>query len=401
MSTKLISKGWALSVVVMGSLAAGAHAQEGKTPKMVLSKMGEIEVRHLATLEEPWGMAVMPDDRLLITEKPGRLRIYANGKLSSPITGLPKIEYQGQGGLMDVVLDPDFAKNKLVYLYFVEAAAQQPANVDDSWDDRLGDPPKEPDKVLKGGAVARGRLDGEHLRDLTVIWRQTPKTIGRGHFGGRLAFAPDGKLFITSGDRQRFDPAQDPGSTLGKVVRINSDGTIPQDNPFANESGPKREVWSMGHRNPLGAAINPVTKALWINEMGPRHGDELNIIAAGKNYGWPIVSNGDNYNGVPIPDHPTRPEFAPPAFYWFPAISPSGLMFYSGDMFSDWKGSALIGSLSTEVLVRLKLDGDKVVQEERIDLRRRIRAIVQASDGAILLLTDYKDGELLRLSPKK
>ena len=223
--------------------------------------------------------------------------------------------------------------------------------------------------------------------------------IGRGHYGGRLAFAPDGKLFITSGDRQRFEPAQDLAGNLGKVVRINADGSIPEDNPFVGKKGARPDIWSLGHRNPLGAAINPSTKQLWIHEMGPRQGDEINVPEPGKNYGWPIVSNGDNYDGSVIPDHSTRPEFAAPLTYWYPAISPSGLIFYTGTLFADWRGNALLGSQSTETLVRLTLDGNTVKAEERIPLHRRIRDVVQAPDGSVLLLTDAKDGELLRLTP--
>jgi glucose/arabinose dehydrogenase len=253
--------------------------------------------------------------------------------------------------------------------------------------------------VLKGGAVARGRLEGNQLRDVKVIWRQVPKQIGRGHFGGRLVFAPDGKLFITSGDRMRFDPAQDMTGNLGKIIRINPDGSIPADNPFVNNKDYQPDIWSAGHRNPLGAAINPATKKLWMHEMGPWNGDEINIPEAGKNYGWPVVSNGDNYDGSPIPDHPTRSEFATPAFYWHPAISPSGMIFYTGTLFKDWNGNVLLGGLSSESLIRLTLQSDTIKNEERIGIRKRIRDVIQAPDGSVWVLTDYKDGELLRLVP--
>ena len=378
---------------------AAAQPVMGAGNETLQTKAGAVTVERLATLEFPWGMTFLPDGRLLVTEKPGRMRVFAGGKLSEPISGLPKITYKDQGGLQDVEVDPNFASNNLVYFYFVEAA-DKPSNVkSDTRDERLGDGQDLKDVTLKGGAVARGRLDGNALRDVKVIWRQEPKTVGRNHFGGRLAFAPDGTLFITSGDRQRFDPAQDMTGNLGKVVRINADGTIPKDNPYAAKKGTHADIWSAGHRNPLGAAINPQSQKLWIHEMGPFGGDELNIPEAGKNYGWPVVSNGDNYDGTPIPDHPTHAEYAAPLTYWQPAISPSGFIFYTGTLFSDWTGSALMGGLSSESLIRLELDGDKVKSEERIAMHRRIRDVIQAPDGTVLLLTDAKDGELLSLKP--
>ncbi len=365
----------------------------------VQTKTGDVKVERLATLEFPWGMTFLPDGRLLITEKPGRMRIFDDGKLSEPIAGLPKVFYKDQGGLQDVEIDPDFAHNNLVYFYFVEASVKKPDVQRDTKDPRLGEFQDLNDVTIRGGAVARGRLEGGALRDVKVIWRQEPKMSGRNHYGGRLAFAPDGKLFITSGDRQRFDPAQDLAGNIGKVVRINTDGTIPKDNPFVNKAGARPDTWSVGHRNPLCAAINPDTKQLWILEMGPMGGDELNIPEAGKNYGWPVVSNGDNYDGTPIPDHPTRSEFEAPVTYWQPVISPSGLLFYTGSLFPDWKGNALVGGLSSESLIRLTLDGNKVKSEERIAMHRRIRDVIQAPDESIMLLTDAKDGELLRLTP--
>lgn len=386
---------------VLAAAFAAAGAARAAAPDTVQTKAGPVAVERLAALQEPWGMAFLPDGRLLVTEKPGRLRIFSKGALSEPVSGVPKVAYRGQGGLLDVEIDPAFARNGLVYLYFVEAAERQPADAKDPGDPRLGDGQDLSDTVLKGGAVARGRLDGNGLRDVTVVWRQEPKQVGRGHFGGRLAFAPDGTLFITSGERQRFDPAQDPSSNLGKVVRIAPDGSIPKDNPPAGKPGARPDVWSSGHRNPLGAAVNPATGRLWIHEMGPRHGDELNVPEAGRNYGWPLVSNGDNYDGTPIPDHATRPDLAAPLEYWHPAISPSGLAFYTGTLFPSWKGSALVGSLSTEALVRLELDGDRVKSEERIDVRERVRDVAQASDGSVWLLTDAKEGALLRLAPAK
>jgi glucose/arabinose dehydrogenase len=387
----------AIAAVLLPAAVATPQTAGGR--EVIKTRTGPVGLERLVALEEPWGMAFLPDGRLLITEKPGRLRIWAEGKLSEPIGGVPKVAYREQGGLLDVEVDPDFARNGLVYLSYAEAAEQQPPNAQDTPDPRFGGYFDKEDNVLKGGAVARGRLDGQQLRDVEVIWRQVPKTIGRGHFGGRLAFAPDGKLFILSGERMRFDPAQDTSSNLGKVVRINADGSTPPDNPFAGKAGAQADIWSLGHRNPLGAAINPATKQLWVDEMGPKGGDELNIPQPGRNYGWPAVSNGDNYDDSPIPDHATRPDLAAPAFYWFPSISPSGLMFYTGSLFPQWQGNAFIGGLSSETLLRLTLKGDKVNGEERIAVQRRIRDVIQAPDGAVLVLSDGKNGELLRLTP--
>ena len=392
---------WLTSLMIACFFAGSALAQSSSdsTAKLLETKDGPVKVEHLATLVQPWGMTFLPDGRLLVTEKPGRLRIYDKGKLSEPIAGVPKVVYYSQGGLLDVEIDPAFASNKFVYLSYAEASEQQPDVKTDKADHRLGPGQDLTHVVMKGAAVARARLDGNTLKDLKVIWRQKPKYVGRGHFGGRLVFAPDGKLFITSGERQRFEPAQDSSSALGKIIRINSDGSIPKDNPFVNRKGYLPEIWSMGHRNQLGAAINPADKKLWIHEMGPLHGDELNIPEAGKNYGWPIVSNGTHYDGTHIPDHDTDSSFAQPLFHWHPAISPSGLMFYTGNLFSKWNGNAFIGGLSSEALIRLTLKDNKVASEERLQINRRVRDVIQAPDGSIWLLTDYKDGQLLRLSP--
>ncbi len=372
-------------------------------PDTVTSSAGSIKVERLATLELPWGMALLPDGRLLITEKPGRLRIWSNGKLSEPVQGVPTVVYRGtpsdQGGLLDVEIDPQFARNNFVYLTYVEAAEPQPAAASETDDPRFAGYLDMTDTIVRGGVVARGRLEGNQLRDVQVIWRQEPKTVGRGHFGNRIVFAPDGKLFITSGERMRFDPAQSLSSNLGKIVRINKDGTVPNDNPFAGKGDARADVWSYGHRNILSAAIDPASGRLWVLEMGPLGGDELNLIEQGKNYGWPVVSNGDNYNGSPIPDHPTKKEFQNPVRSWSPVISPSGALFYTGSLFPNWRGNLIAGGLSSMALVRLSLNGQQVGVEERIDMKRRIRDLIQTADGAILVIVDEKSGDLLRLTP--
>jgi aldose sugar dehydrogenase len=366
----------------------------------IQSAASSVKTERLASLEFPWGMAFLPDGRLLITEKPGRLRIFADGKLSAPIEGVPKVAYSQvrgeQGGLLDVAVDPEFAQNRRIYLSYSEEAPNQATKADD--DPRFAGFIDLKDTRLIGGAVTRATLDGNRLTEAQVIWRQEPKTVARGHFGHRLVFGRDGTLFITSGDRMRFDPAQSQTSSIGKVVRINRDGSIPKDNPFAGRKDARADVWSLGHRNMLAAAVHPATGQLWVGEMGPLGGDELNLVERGANYGWPAVSDGDNYDKSAIPDHQTKPEFKTAIKTWTPVISPSGAMFYDGSLF-PWKGSLILGGLSSQALVRVTLDGAKVTGEERIALKKRIRDVIQARDGAVLVITDAKDGELLRLTP--
>lgn len=340
--------------------------------------------------DEPWAMTFLPDGRLLVTEKAGALKLVEIAGTSSAnkvgsVSGVPEVAYGGQGGLGDVVLHPRFASNGLVYLSYAEAG----------------------DGDLRGAAVARARLTlddqgGGSLGDLQVVWRQAPKVSGRGHYGHRIAFDGDGMLWISSGDRQKFDPAQDMQSNMGKILRLNDDGTLPEDNPFASQEGVAREVWSLGHRNPLGIAFDPQGR-LWAQEMGPRDGDELNLIVRGANYGYPIVSNGDHYDGREIPDHDTRPEFEAPKITWTPVISPAGLMFYDGQAFADWNGDAFIGGLSSKALVRIEIDGDQAREAERYAMDNRIREVEQGPDGHLWLLEDEREGSggrLLRLDPK-
>ena len=345
---------------------------------MIDTKQGTIKVQTLAHgLSHPWGLAFLPDGRMLVTEKVGRLRIVdKDGKVSEPLNGVPKVVAEGQGGLLDVALDPHFAENSLVYLSYSEPG----------------------DAGKAGTAVARGKLGTDSLDNVKVIFRQYPKVGGGNHFGSRLAFSPDGTLFVTLGERFTFQPAQDLATHLGKIVRINPDGSVPADNPFVGHEGALPEIWSYGHRNPQGAAIHPETGELWETEFGPLGGDELNIPQAGKNYGWPVVSWGKHYDGTDIPDPPTHPEFADAIAHWTPVISPSGIAFYTADAIPGWKGNLLIAGLSSEATIRLTLDGEKVVAEERIPMGARIRDVAQGPDGAVYALTDESDGKILRLT---
>lgn len=404
-SLRALGNRLALAAALALAVAPGVHAQyEDGTPLgTVASSVGELEVHQLETLEYPWGMALLPGDEILITEKPGRLQIFESGELTE-VEGVPEVVYLrpgDQGGLLDVELDPDFANNRLVYLSYAEAADKQPENVGETGDARFGDYINLSDDVVRGGAVARGRLKDNQLHDVEVIWRQTPKTVGRGHFGHRLNFGPDGKLYITSGDRMRFEPALSLQSNLGKVVRINPDGSIPEDNPFAGQDDALGDIWSYGHRNILAAMIHPGSGQYWAFEMGPLGGDEVNLVEKGKSYGWPKVSNGSHYNGATIISHPADDEFQDPIRSWTPAVSPSGAMFYDGQFIPAWRGNVLVGGLSSQALVRLVLDEDRVAVEERIDMQRRIRDLVQARDGSILMLEDAQDGALLRMIPAR
>jgi glucose/arabinose dehydrogenase len=335
----------------------------------------------VAEFNEPWAMAFLPDGKLLVTEKRGRLFMVNENGDKSEVSNVPDVDYGGQGGLGDVALHPDYESNGLVYLSYAEAG----------------------DNGTRGAAAAMARLtlneSGAELSDSQVLWRQTPKVDGRGHYGHRLLFSPDGYLFISSGERQKFEPAQDMQGNLGKIVRLTETGQVPEDNPFYDQGGVAAQVWSLGHRNPLGLAFD-LEGRLWNSEMGPRGGDELNLVRKGENYGYPVVSNGRHYNFVDIPDHDTRPEFEAPAVWWTPVISPGGLIIYSGDLFSEWRGNALIPGLSSEALVRVEIDGDEAREVERYEMGARIRAVQQGPDGAVWLLEDGGNGRLLKLTPR-
>ena len=342
----------------------------------------------VATFQSPWAMTFLPGSGLamtaiaLVTEKEGRLWLIdtATGKRIA-ISGVPKVDRGGQGGLGDVIVHPDFAGNGFVYLSWVEAGGSN----------------------TRGAVVGRGKLviagTTARIDGLQVIWRQEPKVSGRGHFGHRMAFGPDGMLYISSGERQKFTPAQDMYANLGKIIRLTDGGMVPSDNPFYDQGRVKSQIWSFGHRNPLGIAFDPQGR-LWQQEMGPEGGDELNVIVKAKNYGYPIVSNGRNYGAATddIPDHATRPEFEAPKVSWNPVISPAGLLFYTGSQFPAWRGNLFIGGLSSEALIRIKINGDTAQEAERYPMGTRIREVEQGPDGSIYLLEDA--GRLLKLTPK-
>lgn len=334
-------------------------------------------------LTYPWALQFLPDGRLLVTERPGRLRIVAkDGTVSPPIDGVPRVAATGQGGLLDLALDPQFASNSLVYLTFAEP--------------RGG--------ALNGTSVMRGRLvlDGESgtLADVNVIFRQEPPTTGGMHFGSRLAFADDGTLFVTLGERYQRDTAQDLSGHWGKVVRLRTDGTFPADNP-ALGSNAAPGIWSWGHRNPQSAAINPVSRTLWVVEHGPKGGDEINVPLKGRNYGWPVIGYGIDYSGAKIHSGSNKENLEQPIYYWAPSIAPSGMAFYTGDRFPAWKGNLFVGALAGQHLTRLVLNGEAVIAEERLlaDLGERIRDVRQGPDGLLYLLTDSAKGRVLRLRP--
>jgi len=332
-------------------------------------------------LEHPWGLAFLPDGRMLVTERPGRLRIVEqDGRLNPPLTGLPAIATSGQGGLLDVALAPDFAQSRMIYFSFAE-----------------------PGDGGAGTSVARARLgeSGGGLENVQVVFRQEPKVSGGSHFGSRLVWARDGNLFITTGDRQNRPLVQDLSKLQGKVIRIRPDGSIPRDNPFVNRAGARPEIWSYGHRNAQGAALHPETGQLWTVEHGARGGDELNAPKAGRNYGWPVITYGRDYSGASIGEGQRKEGMEQPVHYWDPSIAPSGLMFYTGDRFPNWKGNAFVGALGFRLLARLELDGERVRAEERLldDMGQRIRAVVQGPDGLIYVLTDDNNGRIMRLEP--
>jgi aldose sugar dehydrogenase len=367
-----------LSRCMAVALAIGAAAAQAEPLKAVTVVRG---------LSHPWGLTFLPgfetEGRMLVTERDGRLRIATTrGELSAPVEGVPSVDARGQGGLLDVALDPKFGQNRLVYLSYSEAGAGG-----------------------NGTAVARGRLDVDgnraRLADVQVIFRQVPKVASTLHFGSRLVFGRDGRLFVTLGERSsRRDDAQGVDTHLGKIVRIEADGSVPADNPFVKRAGARPEIWSLGHRNVQGAALHPQTGELWTVEHGPQGGDELNVSEAGRNYGWPVITYGAEYvTGWKIGEGTAKPGMEQPLTYWVPSIAVSGMAFLTSERYPDWKGDLFIGALKAQLLVRLELDGRKVLKEERLllDLRERIRDVRQSPDGWLYVLTDSDDGRILRL----
>jgi glucose/arabinose dehydrogenase len=385
--TQLIRGTALLAFLVMAPLLTHCQAQEPQngpsqrspTPKSIAGKVGAETVAR--GLEHPWALAFLPDGRILVTERPGRLRIVEKGgQLSKPLGGVPQVVAQGQGGLLDVAIDPDFEKNRLVYLSYAE-----------------------PGEGGAGTAVARGQLGEGRLEDVKVIYRQQPKVEGNGHFGSRLVFSSDGKLFITQGDRQAYrEQAQNLSSGLGKLIRINPDGSIPDDNPFVGKSGARPEIYSYGHRSMQAAALHPETGQLWTVEHGARGGDELNHPEAGKNYGWPVITYGRDYSGASIGEGTAKEGMEQPVYYWDPVIAPSGAVWYTGDKYPGWTGSLFVGCMQPGALVRLAVENGRVTSEERYlgELGNRIRDVQQGPDGLLYVVTDEDDGRVLRVVPK-
>ncbi|MGQ0455943.1 MAG: PQQ-dependent sugar dehydrogenase [Hyphomicrobium sp.] len=373
----------AFLVAALPGLAHPATAAQTDAPEAPTTATAVTEVAK--GLENPWGLQFLPDGRALVTERPGRMRVVdMDGKLSAPIAGMPNVVQGGQAGMLDVLLAPDFSQSGLIYFSY-----------------------SEPRGFFKNGtSVVRAKLtltdDGGAISDGVVIFRQEPAFSGRYHFGSRLVWAKDGALFITTGERaSQRDLAQDLSTQLGKVIRINADGSVPKDNPYVGQKGKQPEIWSYGHRNMQGAALNPATGELWTTEHGAQGGDELNVARAGKNYGWPLITWGEDYGGGKIGEGASKPGLEQPVYYWVPSIATSGLAFYTGDLFPAWKGNLLVGGLAGAVLERLVLDGETVVGVERLltDRGDRVRDVRVGPDGAVYVLTDATDGKLLRIAP--
>ncbi|RFC64290.1 PQQ-dependent sugar dehydrogenase [Fulvimarina endophytica] len=376
-----------LSLLAAGTVLAGTTGRAAAEERFTIegSEGTRLSATSHGAFDEPWAMAFLPDGAMLVTEKAGTLQLVAEDGGKTPVAGVPAVAYGGQGGLGDVVLDPDFAENGVVYLTFAEAGTSG-----------------------NGAAIARGILERDGARPaltgVEVIWRQSPKVSGNGHYSHRIVFGPEGSdqegfMFVTSGDRQKQDPAQDMTGNLGKILRLNPDGTVPADNPFQSEGPIAGQVWTLGNRNILGIDFDSRNR-IWEVEMGPRGGDELNLVERGGNFGWPLASDGINYSGVSIPDHdPASDGFVAPKLSWTPVISPASLLIYGGDVFADWRDDALIAALSGEALVHVSIDDETASETERFSWDRRVREVDEAPDGAVFVLEDGPDGRLIELRP--
>ncbi len=371
-------------LVCLASMLSPLHAEQTRAPPPAEPSVVKVETVAKG-LDHPWSLQFLPDGRMLVTERPGRLRIVArDGTLSEPIANVPSVFGSGQGGLLDIALDPQFASNGTIYMTFAEPRGAGTA----------------------GTSVARAKLTtagaGGRLDDVAVIFRQQPQTSGGNHFGSRIAIAPDGNLFVTLGERFQRDRSQDLAVHYGKVVRIRPIGGPAADNPFIAGKAALPEIWSYGHRNPQSAAIHPVTGKLWTVEHGAKGGDEINIPAAGKNYGWPIITYGRDYTGAKIGIGTAKDGLEQPIYYWDPSIAPSGMAFYTGDLMPKWRGNMFVGALAGQHLARLVLDGETVVAEEKllVEESERIRDVRQGPDGAIFVLTDQANGRILRVTAR-
>jgi glucose/arabinose dehydrogenase len=364
-------------VLLLAGMCAGPVAAQSGPVSSTMTEAGPIGLFKVAgDLDHPWGMDFLPDGRMLVTERAGNLRIVtAEGDVSAPVAGTPVVYAQGQGGLLDVALDPDFASNSYVYLSYARPGPEGSAAT----------------------AIGRGRMMGDSLEGFEVLFTQEPYVTGPNHFGSRIAFGPDGMLYLSTGERFQFEPAQDLSNHMGTIIRIARDGSVPPSNPFVGEAGAQPEIWSYGHRNVQSLAIHPETGELWQAEMGPLGGDELNRIERGRNYGWPVVSWGINYDGTTIPDPPTRPQFADAVYQWTPVISPSGMTFYTGSRYPQWTGDLLISSLTRQGVVRVDLDGRDVGNVEVMPFGMRIREVGAAPDGNVYVLSDGREGSILRM----
>ncbi len=363
------------------------HTGKWANASIIQGSSGSIlKARVVTSFSEPWAMTFINENELLVTSKRGKLWVVSTQGKKTEVFGVPDVAFSGQGGLGDIILHPNFVENSIVYFSYIESG-------------------KENNK-LKGAVVVRAVLDNSdfpRLNNLKLIWEQIPKSSGSGHYSHRLAFGPKGsrherKLFITSGDRQNGPSAQDMDSSLGKLIRVNDDGTLPHDNPFKTSGQLAKSFWTVGHRNALGLAFDNKGN-LWSHEMGPKHGDELNFIQVGKNYGWPLVSEGDHYDGREIPNHDSKPHFMAPRVAWVPTIAPSGLIFYSGKKFQGWEGNALLGGLKSRALIRIGFTKTSAFEMERFSWGERVREVELGPDGAIWVLEDPPFGRLIQLNP--